>query len=362
MPKTIAIALSGGIDSLMTAALLKDQGSQLIGIHFLTGFETGPSGTPSRLPGAVDIEPLVEHARCQLSPMADQLDIPLHIVDLREEFQRNVVDYFVDAYREGNTPNPCLQCNPSIKFGLLYDTATRLGATHIATGHYARLKKATDGRMRLLRGVDPVKDQSYFLARLSQSQLSRAVFPLGGYTKDQTRQMAREKGLQPAATQESQDICFIKNGTYGAFLEQQAGFSAAQGPIVDMDGNRLGTHNGLYRFTIGQRRGINCPSTEPYYVARIDVTQNQLVVGRKSDLTSQAFSVEAINWIIAKPDTPIQINVRVRYRHKAVPATLTPIGHDNAEVVFGQPQSAVTPGQGAVFYDDDEVLGGGWIR
>ncbi len=362
MPKTIAIALSGGIDSLMTAALLKDQGHQLIGIHFLTGYETiAPAGVAGTSAPS-DIESVTEQARRNLEPMVDQLGLPLHIVDLRKAFQQQVVDYFVGAYQVGMTPNPCLKCNPSIKFGLLYEAAERLGATHMATGHYARLETAPDDRVRLLRGVDPVKDQSYFLARLHQSQLRRAVFPLGGYTKDQTRQMAHKKNLHPAASQESQDICFIKNGAYGTFLEAQCGFSAKPGPIVDLHGNRLGTHNGLYLFTIGQRRGINCPSTEPYYVVRIDVPENQLVVGRKADLSAEAFKVDGINWITPRPGASIRAQVRVRYRHQAVPATVTPVGTDSADVVFDQPQSAVTPGQGAVFYNEDEVLGGGWIR
>lgn len=362
MPETIAIALSGGIDSLMTAALLKDQGYHLIGVHFLTGFETAYQKEAVLRTTAGDFETMADQARRHLAPMVAQLDIPLHILDLRAEFKQHVVDYFVQSYQGGKTPNPCQKCNPSIKFGLLFEAAERLGATRLATGHYARLKPAKDGRMRLFRGVDNTKDQSYFLARLSQAQLNIAFFPLGEYTKDQTRQMAHRKGIRPAASQESQDICFIKNGTYGEFLEQQPGFNAKPGPIVDLEGNRLGTHNGLYLFTIGQRRGINCPSSEPYYVARIDVSQNTLVVGRKTDLSAEAFKVQAINWIIHRPDSSIPVTVRVRYRHQAVPATLVPIGGDQAEVIFDEPQSAVTPGQGAVFYDKDEVLGGGWIQ
>ncbi|MEJ2155856.1 MAG: tRNA 2-thiouridine(34) synthase MnmA [Desulfobacteraceae bacterium] len=362
MTETIAIALSGGIDSLMTAALLKDQGHKLFGIHFLTGFEKIEGKQPSKQLAADDFQRAESKTRRHLSPMMEQLDIPLHIIDLRNEFKRQVVDYFVGAYRAGKTPNPCQKCNPSIKFGLLYEAAKRHGATRMATGHYARLKPAADGRMRLLRGVDPNKDQSYFLARLRQDQLRRSLFPLGDYTKDQTRQMARNRGFQPAARQESQDICFIKTGTYGAFLKQQTGFIAKPGPIVDLDGNHLGTHNGLYLFTVGQRRGINCPSSEPYYVVRLDVAQNRLVVGRKADLAAQSFTAEGINWIIPKPASPIHIWVRVRYRHQAVPATLTPIGKDGAEVRFDTSQPAVTPGQGAVFYQEDEVLGGGWIQ
>jgi tRNA-uridine 2-sulfurtransferase len=362
MSKTIAIALSGGIDSLMTAALLKDRGHQLIGIHFLTGFET-VSTKDSSAQSTADVTDAIEiQARRLLAPMAAQLDIPLHIIDLRDDFKRLVVDYFVHAYREGRTPNPCLKCNPSIKFGVLYSEAKRLGATHMATGHYARLKPAADGRVRLLRGVDPEKDQSYFLARLRQDQLQTSVFPLGKHTKNQIRQMAQDRGFQPPVRQESQDICFINAGTYGKFLEQQIGITAKPGPIVDLDGNPLGTHNGLHLFTIGQRRGINCPSSEPYYVLRLDTAENRLVVGRKTDLSTETFTVESINWIIPKPESPISIGVRIRYRHQAVPATLTPTGSAEAVIRLDSAQSAVTPGQGAVFYDEDEVLGGGWIQ
>jgi tRNA-specific 2-thiouridylase len=362
MPKTIAIALSGGIDSLVSAALLKEQGHQLIGIHFLTGYESIPTNRFSSSFSKDALIDLIGLAQERLNPMVDQLDIPLYVIDLRTEFKSRVVDYFIRTYQEGRTPNPCLQCNPSIKFTLLLKKAKRYGAAHIATGHYAQICTGSNGRMHLIRGVDPGKDQSYFLARLTQGQLKSAVLPLGRYTKDQTRQMAKEMGLRPASNQESQDICFIKNGTYGEFLATQPGFSAKPGPIVDLDGNELGQHHGLHLFTIGQRRGINCPAAEPYYVIRIEPSQNRLVVGRKNDLSVRSFVVNQINWIAPPPLESIDISVRVRYRHQAVPATLLPLDADRAEIVFKTPQNAVTPGQGAVFYDHDEVLGGGWIQ
>lgn len=361
MQPTIAIALSGGIDSLMAASLLRDKGYGLIGLHFLTGYETGVwsslnSGTGSHF------EHMANRVRRHLEPMVRKLDIPLHIIDLRTEFKSLVVDYFVRTYQAGKTPNPCLKCNPAIKFDVLFERAKKYGATKISTGHYARLHSGSDNRMHLLRGVDRAKDQSYFLARLSRTQLESAVLPLGEFTKDQVRKMAREKGLQPAVSQESQDICFIKDGTYGAFLMQQPGFSAEPGPIVDIHGKLLGQHNGLHRFTVGQRRGINCPAAEPYYVIRLDTADNRLIVGRKTDLLTRAFEVRDINWIAPAPRNPIAISVRVRYRHEAVPATLTPKNGARAEIKFEAPHPAVTPGQGAVFYQKDEVLGGGWIQ
>jgi tRNA-specific 2-thiouridylase len=362
MPKTIAIALSGGIDSLVCAALLKNQGHRLIGIHFLTGYESALPHPPPSLSSKEALNHLTRLAQFRLTPMVDQLGIPLYIIDLRTEFKSRVVDYFIRTYQNGQTPNPCLQCNPSIKFSLVLNKAKRYGAACIATVHYARIRSGSDGRMHLIRGVDSGKDQSYFLARLTQEQLKSALLPMGRYTKDQTRQMAKKMGLRPAFNQESQDICFIKNGTYAEFLAAQSGFSAKPGPIVDLDGNELGRHCGLHLFTIGQRRGINCPAAEPYYVIRMEPALNRIVVGCKNDLPTRSFVAKQINWIAPSPLEPVDISVRVRYRHQAVPATLVPLDVDRAEIVFKIPHPAVTPGQGAVFYDHDEVLGGGWIQ
>ncbi|RJQ66049.1 MAG: tRNA 2-thiouridine(34) synthase MnmA, partial [Desulfobacteraceae bacterium] len=288
--------------------------------------------------------------------------IPLYIIDLREEFKSRVVNYFVDTYSQGKTPNPCLVCNPSIKFDILLERARTWGASEIASGHYARIQAGKEGRRRLLRGVDNRKDQSYFLSRLSQSQLASAVLPLGELTKDQTRRIARRKGLIPVSASESQDICFIKDGNYGDFLARQPGFASVPGPIEDMQGRTIGRHKGLYQYTIGQRRGINCPAAEPYYVVRIDRLRNCLCVGRKKDLMTPNCRVHSINWIDLPPKEAISVMTRVRYRHKAVASTLIPLGIDQAEIRFNTPESAVTPGQGAVFYQGDEVIGGGWIE
>jgi tRNA-uridine 2-sulfurtransferase len=360
MSSCTAIALSGGIDSLVAAALLKDQGEKLIGVHFLHGFESGhPACHEAGGPAFACIE---NHARRTMQPLADQLGIPLHIIDLRTEFKTHVVDYFVATYSRGKTPNPCLVCNPSIKFDILLNKARALGADRIASGHYARIVAGTNGHMRLLRGVDQRKDQSYFLARLSQSQLTNAVLPLGKLTKDQTRRIARRKGLIPVHATESQDICFIKDGTYGDFLACQPGFAAEPGPIADMQGNVIGRHKGLHQFTIGQRRGINCPSQEPYYVVKIDQQNNCLRIGGKKDLLVQNCRVDHINWITRPPESKMFVMTRVRYRHKAVPSFLMPSGNQDAEIHFEVPEPAVTPGQGAVFYHGDEVIGGGWIQ
>jgi tRNA-specific 2-thiouridylase len=362
MGGTIAVALSGGIDSLVTAAMLRQQGNDLIGLHFLNGYEDQFDADGGPFEGRADIASVRERIRARLTRMAAPLQIPIHIVDLRSQFQCRVVDYFVRTYQSGQTPNPCLVCNPEIKYGILMEKARSLGATLLATGHYARIRSGGTGRMQLFRGKDPHKDQSYFLARLTQEQLAAAVMPLGDYTKDQARQIARKNGLAPAAGRESQDICFIRSGGYGQFLKRQPGFSSRPGPIEDTEGHQIGQHNGLHRFTIGQRRGIGCPASQPYYVVRLDTARNCLIVGFQHHLGTRSCRVSLINWIARQPGAPRDITVRVRYRHRAVEARLNPMDNRCAEVVFKTPQSAVSPGQGAVFYHGDEVLGGGWIQ
>jgi len=271
------------------------------------------------------------------------------------------VDYFTAAYRNGETPNPCLVCNPAIKFGALLDEARRLGASRLATGHYARVEKRQGMRYRLRRGVDESKDQSYFLSRLTQAQLARACFPLGALTKANVKALAATEKLQPLTRQESQDVCFIRDTSYADFLIRTTGIRPQPGDIVDTAGHRVGSHSGLHRYTVGQRRGINCPASEAYYVIRIDTRSNRLVVGSKDELVVESCRVTGINWITAIPESPITARTRIRYRHIAVPSTVSPVGHDAAVVRFAEPQAAVTPGQGAVFYQGDEVVGGGWI-
>ena len=340
----VAIAVSGGVDSLVSAYLLKHQDHEVFGVHFLTGYE----------------EPAESNAEAVQS-MGRQLGIPVVVIDLKSHFKTKVVDYFTAAYRNGKTPNPCLVCNPSIKFGVLLDQARQLGASRLATGHYARVEASQGGRYRLRRGLDETKDQSYFLARLTQTQLARACFPLGSWTKVQVKALAAEKGLRPLTRHESQDVCFIRDTHYADFLIRTNAIRPQSGDIVDTAGNRVGTHRGLYRYTVGQRRGINCPASQAFYVIRIDARRNRLVVGSKDELAAQSCRVVDINWIAGVPEGPMAIDTRIRYRHRAVPSRLSPLGDDSALVRFDQPQAAVTPGQGAVFYRGDEVLGGGWI-
>jgi tRNA-specific 2-thiouridylase len=351
MKPTTAIAISGGVDSMMAAYLIKQQGHNAIGIHFITGFEAG-----KRFP--------YKTYRSGLHPATDigrQLGIPVELFDIRTEFKHRVVDYFCREYLNGQTPNPCMVCNPSIKFGAVLSFAQQIGASRLATGHYARVTQGAKGNFNLFKGIDSQKDQSYFLARLTQKQLARALFPLGDLKKSDVKKWARKLGLQPVAPKESQDVCFIKDNDYGDFLLRQTGLKTAPGPIVDVKGKQLGQHNGLHLFTVGQRRGINCPAPAPYYVIQIDSENNRLIVGSKSDLFASACRVVDINWISAKPSKPVKICTRVRYRHKEVVSTLIPQGENEALIQFEAPQAAITPGQGAVFYRDAEVLGGGWI-
>ena len=345
MKPTIAIAMSGGIDSLVSAYILKEAGHPIFGVHFITGFETSPAQKGG--------EPL--------SDLSRQLGISIHTIDLTIPFRQHVVEYFVRTYREGKTPNPCLVCNPVIKFGELFNAANRLGADRLATGHYARVIRGNDGRFRLFKGLDHRKDQSYFLAFLSQCQLLTACFPLGHMHKTDVKAFAKEKGLVPTARSESQDVCFIHEKAYGDFLETYGGLTPEPGPVVTLHGETVGRHNGLHMFTVGQRRGINCPSSEPYYVIRLEPLSNTLVVGRKQDLEADRCFVTRTHWIASPPDFPLAVDVRLRYRHQAVPATLLDQGPDQVMVQFRSPQQAPTPGQGAVFYVDDEVLGSGII-
>lgn len=371
MKTTTAIAVSGGIDSLAAAWLLKQQGHNVIGIHFITGFESSATGLERAVEipmdsahvdaSAVPDSAAFRSASQEMALIAAQLDIPIKLIDCRKAFRARVVDYFTRTYLNGYTPNPCLVCNPNIKFGFILDAARRLGATRLATGHYARVEKDRQGRYHLLKGVDPLKDQSYFLGFLTQKQLAAACFPLGGMHKSEVKALAAAKGLVPVSQNESQDICFIKGTHYADFILNQTGVKPEAGLIEDVGGNVIGKHQGLHRFTIGQRRGINCPAAEPYYVVRIDMKRNRLVVGFKKDVYATECRVKRINWISAAPSTPLEVHTRLRYGQREVAATLIPAEDNRAVIRFKEPQASITPGQGAVFYQGNEVLGTGWI-
>jgi len=346
MNRSIAVAVSGGVDSMVAAHLLKQETPEVFAIHFRTGFETEPSDRILR----------------RIQSIGEQLGIPVHLIDLSADFKRQVVDYFATTYLSGETPNPCVVCNPLIKFGALLRVSEGLGADVLATGHYARVRMDySSGRYRLFKGLDSRKDQSYFLARLTQTQLARACFPLGALTKTAVKEIAAREGLNPTNAEESQDVCFIKAGSYRQLVASLTGRTPAPGLIETTAGKVLGRHQGLHAFTIGQRRGINCPATEPYYVVRLDTERNRLVVGHRSDLLASECRVVRINWVAPPPAAALQVRTRVRYRTPEASCTLTPMEDETAQVQFEAPQAAVTPGQAAVFYDGDEVLGGGFI-
>lgn len=344
---TVAVAVSGGVDSLIAAHLLKESGHDVFGLHFLTGFEPHP------------VSPYEPHAVQQIGR---QLHMPIRVIDLAEDFKDAVVTYFRSTYLAGRTPNPCLVCNPLIKFGRLLEVAIQLGAQRLATGHYARIQQGLAEAPRLYRGLDDTKDQSYFLARLAPRQLTRAVFPLGAMRKEQVYALARDRGFSPVTSAESQDACFIRHRAYGEFLAREAAVPDRPGPIENRAGVFVGRHRGLHHFTVGQRRGIGCPAAEPYYVIGLDPSSNRLIVGSEGDLYRDVCQVCDVNWIRRPRRFPVEAAVQIRYRHRAVAARLEMAASEQSvQVHFASPQKAVTPGQGAVFYHGDEVLGGGWI-
>jgi tRNA-uridine 2-sulfurtransferase len=334
----VAVAMSGGVDSSVTAALLQRDGYDVFGIHL-------------RLwPGDTRNEDL-EHT-CRL------LAIPLHEIDFTAEFQHRVMDYFCAEYQGARTPNPCVVCNEEIKFGRLLDRAGEMGAMCLATGHYARIE-GTGESFHLLRGTDRTKDQSYFLYRLGQRQLSRVLFPVGGLTKGRVRAMARELGLSAVDRKESQDICFIPGGDYRTFLKGRVDFRP--GDIVDITGKTLGRHHGLALYTVGQRHGLGISAGVECYVLRLETEGNRLVVGDKAALSSRGLVASGLSWVAGyAPGEHGGITARVRYKATEVSVSFDLMGN-TAEVYFEKPQTAVTPGQSVVFYRDEEVLGGGII-
>lgn len=363
MKKKTAIAISGGVDSLIAAYLLKEKGHEVFGIHFITGYESLPDALSVNNPDSHEksIFEISRHAIRNISKIARQLDINIEVLDCSREFKAKVIDYFSQTYLAGKTPNPCLVCNPSIKFGTVLGFARKMGASSLATGHYAGNITDNKGLYHLVKGVDTEKDQSYFLAFLSQEQLSCAIFPLSELTKKEVIKLAEKKELNPLTNKESQDICFVKDCSYIEFLKRETGFKSKPGVIVNRNGKIIGGHKGIHNFTIGQRRGINCPAAEPYYILGIDSGKNTVVAGTKEELLTSECQVININWVAEKYLSPVKVHTRIRYRSKEVSSTLFPEAANTATIRFDTPQSAVTPGQGAVFYHENEILGGGFI-
>jgi tRNA-specific 2-thiouridylase len=365
----IAVAMSGGVDSSAAAAILKEQGHELVGFTMQLwdqrrGINVDENGDP--LPSrCCSLDDVYDARR-----VAEELGFPFYVLNLERDFERDVVQPFVTSYLNGETPIPCVSCNSRLKFASLDRLALSLGCEKVATGHYARVEfDAVSNRYKLLRGKNEQKDQSYFLWELTQAQLSRALFPLGEMSKPEARDAARQHGLMGVSEKkESQEICFVPDGDYAGFIdrylevENETKRLPGSGEIVDSNGRVIGKHEGIHRYTVGQRRGIGISDARPLYVLSVDPNLNRVTVGASEELLSSEFTAAGVNWIaLDNPAEPVRAEVRVRYRHTAVPATITPREDSRAHIIFDEPQRAITPGQATVFYRGDEVVGGGWI-
>jgi tRNA-specific 2-thiouridylase len=349
----VAVAMSGGVDSSVAAALLVAEGYDVIGIMLRLWSEPGSDGynrccTPDAMALARQV--------------AAQLDIPFYPIDAQNVFYNQVVEPFMEGYTGGITPNPCLRCNRYIRWDFLLNHALAFGADAMATGHYARLNFDSE-RTKLLKAVDESKDQSYVLHVLKQEQISRALFPLGDYTKDEVRHLAREFNLPVAERHDSQDLCFLGDGNYRDFLARNSNQAIRTGDILTTLGEKLGEHRGLAMYTIGQRRGLGLSSTEPLYVLDKDMENNVLLVGAKDELNKNRLRAEKVNWMsISPPEKPLHAHVKIRYKSAEEPATIIASDQDTVEIQFDHSIKGITPGQAAVFYDAETCLGGGIIQ
>lgn len=351
----VVVAMSGGVDSSVAAALLVEQGYDVVGLMMRLWSEPGigPDAPANR---CCTPDQMADARR-----VANMLDIPFYVIDSQTVFRKKIVQFFIDEHEKGRTPNPCIECNREIRFTYLLEYALALDAQYLATGHYVRVEEE-NGRFHVLKGLDENKDQSYVLHMLNQEKLSHVLFPIGGYTKPQVRELATKFGLPVASKSESQDLCFLGDGNYRRFLNEHSQTVEQPGSIVNMDGEVLGQHQGLSAYTIGQRKGLGVTTSEPVFVIAKDPVNNRLQVGPRSILGKQSLEVREVNWVLGvAPETAVSADIKIRYKAKPIAGTVEMNVNGKAIVTLNEPAYGVTPGQGAIFYQGDECIGGGII-